>query len=288
PLVSVSNEIMTETWFVFWLVLAAHCLLRPQRSGLWGGAAIGLAVLTRPVGALLLVAWLITAWKQRESWRRVATVCAASFLVVLPWTLRNYRVHGAWPILSTQGGFIVAHSNALAPDWKKEIGWGTTREFLEQMPSELARDRYWWRQGLTFIAHHPMVYFRLALERFVRLGYFFRPDYNFWWMLVIPVGCIGIWQRGHRKDQLFITLFLYLSVLVFSFVLYGATRFRLPLEAFFILSAASGCHYLVARWGAPLAVRVAACSLVLNGLIDWQDAWLRQSLLGLLRDLGMK
>jgi hypothetical protein len=44
----------------------------------------------------------------------------------------------------------------------------------------------------------------------------------------------------------------------------------------------------VARWGAPLAVRVAACSLVLNGLIDWQDAWLRQSLLGLLRDLGMK
>ena len=288
PMVSVSNEIMTETWFIFWLVAAAYCLLHDNRPGLMGGAAIGFAILTRPIGALLLVAWVVFACLRHRNWPDILGVCTVAVLVVLPWTIRNYYVHGSWPIISTQGGFVVAHSNALEPDWKKEIGWGTTREFLEEMPSEWDRDRYWWRQGLTFMAEHPLVYLRLVGERFVRMGYFFRPDYNFWWMLVLPFGCVGIWRDGLRGDNLFTTLFLGLSVLAFSCLLYGATRFRLPLEAFFLLFSASGFLYLADRWGREKMMRIGGALVAFHALVDWQDAWVRQSLLAVLRDIGMK
>ena len=288
PLVSVSNEIMTETWFVFWLVAGVYCLLNAQKYALWGGLAIGCAVLTRPVGALLLVAWLIFAWVRHLDWRVVAQVCLVAILVVLPWTIRNYFVHGQWPILSTQGGFIVAHSNALMPDWKKDVGWGTTREFLESMPSELDRDRYWWRQGLSFVVAYPAVYLRLVGERFVRLWYFFRPDYNFWWMLIVPFGCVGLWQKGRCRDYLLLTLFLGLSVLVFSCVLYGATRFRLPLEAFFLVFVGVGFRYLMDVWGMQKMARLGGIWVVIQILVDWQDVWLRQALLGVIRALGMK
>ncbi|MFT5369886.1 MAG: hypothetical protein ACI8V2_004865 [Candidatus Latescibacterota bacterium] len=288
PLVSVSNEIMTETWFIFWLVIGAYCLLQDKRYWLMGGGAIGCAILTRPIGGLLLVAWMICAWIRHTDWKHIVGVCSVAILVVLPWTIRNYYVHGAWPIVSTQGGFIVAHSNALDPDWKKEIGWGTTRRFLEEMPSELDRDRYWWREGLTFIVTYPKVYLRLVVERFVRLWYFFRPDYNFWWMLVLPVGCLGIWHYGRRGDYLFLTLFVGLSVLVFSCLLYGATRFRLPLEAFFLVFVGAGFLYLMDRWGGQKVMRIGGLVVGVHVLVDWQDVWLRQTLLALLSDLGMK
>lgn len=288
PLVFVSNEIMTETWFIFWLVVGVYFLMGHRWYGFLGGGAIGLAILTRPVGALLLVAWVIFAWVRQEEWRHIAGVCMVSFLVVLPWTIRNYYVHGAWPVLSTQGGFIVARSNALDPDWKKEVGWGTTRRFLESMPSELARDRYWWREGMTFVVTYPRVYLRLVMERFIRFWYFFRPDYNFFWMLVLPVGCVGLWKYGRRDHYLLLTLFMGLSVFVFSCLLYGSTRFRLPLEAFFLVFVGAGLRYLMVVWGNKKVMYMGGLMVLIHLVIDWQDVWLRQMLLVILRDFGMK
>ncbi|MBT3604345.1 MAG: hypothetical protein HN521_14910, partial [Candidatus Latescibacteria bacterium] len=253
-----------------------------------GGGAIGCAILTRPVGALLLVAWVIFAWIRQENWRRVLGVCVVAVVVVLPWTVRNYYVHHTWPILSTQGGFIVARSNALNPDWKKEVGWDVSRPFLENMPSELDRDRYWWRQGMTFVVTHPSTYFRLVIERFIRLWYFFRPDYNFWWMLVLPVGIVGLWHSGFKGNYLFLLLFMGLSVVVFSCLLYGAARFRLPLEAVFLVFVGAGFRYLINLWGIQKAMRIGGCVVLFHLLVDWQDIWLRGALLAVLRDFGMK
>lgn len=289
PLVVISNEVMTETWFIFWIVLGVYCLIKPH-GWMWvlGGGAIGFAILTRPVGAFLLIAWVIFAWIRREDWRRALGVCVVAFVVLVPWIVRNYDVHQTWPVLSTQGGFIVARSNALHPDWKKEVGWDVSRQFLEKMPSELERDRYWWQQGKTFIVMYPGMYFRLVIERFVRLWYFFRPDYNFWWMLVLPVGCVGLWHLGLKDNYLLLSLFMGLSVIVFSGLLYGAARFRLPLEAIFLIFVGAGFRYLMDRWGWQKMMRIGSGVALFHMLVDWQDVWLREALLVILRDFGMK
>ena len=59
PLVASSNEVMSEVWFTFWILLAAWQLVGAMEGGrgtkvncLAGGAAIGMAALTRPVGLI--------------------------------------------------------------------------------------------------------------------------------------------------------------------------------------------------------------------------------------------
>ncbi len=282
PLVASANEVMSETWFTFWLVLAAWLLVVPRgRLGPWlGGAAIGLAALTRPVGLLLWPAFALTAlWRRgRKGLGRSLWVGLALGAVVLPWTARNYLVHGAWVPIATHGGFIAARSNAPEPAWRQEHGWGIERQFFEQIPSEVERDRHWWQQGMAFIREHPGAYLRLAGERFLRFWYFFQPEYNFWFTLLLPFFVAGLWRRWRAGDFLLLSALIGLSLACFCLILYGSVRFRLPLEPFFILFGAAGAQGLVGRWGRP-AWAVLAAAAAVNLVLYWQGEALRSLVL---------
>lgn len=279
PLVSSANEVMSETWFTFWLALAAWLLVAPRgrwQTDLAGGAAIGLAALTRPVGLLLWPAFALSAWRRHRSagLRRSLWAGLALCAVILPWTARNYLVHGAWVPIATHGGFILARSNAAQPAWRQEHGWGIEQSFFEQIPSEVERDRYWWRQGSEFIREHPGTWLRLAGERFLRFWYFFYPEYNFWFTLLLPFLAAGLWRHWRTGDFLLLSAFTALSLACFCLVLYGSARFRLPLEPFFILFGAAAAQELTARLGQrgwAVLGAVAAIDLVCY----WQGEALR-------------
>ena len=190
PFWAAANEVMTEVWFTFWLILALWLLVvaDSRRHYLIGaGVVLGLAALTRPVGLILWGAYTVYALRrQRRATYAILFVSLGVVLAVLPWTWRNYQVHHALVPISSHGGFIIARSNAFQPDWRLEQGWGIAAEVFEQMPTEVERERYWRHQGISFIRHNPGVYLRLAGERFLRFWYFLRPDYNFSYMLVLP------------------------------------------------------------------------------------------------------
>ena len=279
PLVASTGEVMSETWFTFWLVLAAYLLSAPvgrRRAWLAAGVAIGLAALTRPVGLLLWPALTIAGLprQHREGLRRSLWVGLALVVTILPWTIRNYLVLGAWVPISTHGGFILARSNAEEPDWRKAQGWGLARETLAQIPSEVERDRHWQHQGLEFIRSHPGTYLRLSGERFLRFWYFFQPRYNFWFTLLLPFFALGLWRYGRREGFLLLSIFIGVSLVAFCFVLYGSVRFRLPLEPFFILFAAAAAQELVQREGRRAWVLFGALVAV-NLIFYWQDESLR-------------
>ena len=191
-------------------------------------------------------------------------------------------VHGHWPVISTHGGFILARSNAADPAWRQERGWGIDRRVFEQTPSEVARDRMWYRQGLRFIREHPGAYIRLAMERFLRFWYFFQPSYNFWFMSILPFFLAGMVRFWNKQGSLFLTCGIVLSVVMFSTVLYGDARFRLPLEPFFILFAAACLRELADRRGGRRAWIWAVGVIGFNLLVYWQDEALRSELLNLL------
>ena len=123
PLVASANEVMSEVWFTFWILLAAWGLVGAMEGGrgtrvncLAGGAAIGMAALTRPVGLIFFPAFVMTAvlrFRHRALCRSF-WVALALVIVVIPWTWRNYQVHGEWVPISTHGGFIVG--------WKQRVG----------------------------------------------------------------------------------------------------------------------------------------------------------------------
>ena len=273
PLVASSNEVMTEIWFTFWLVLAARLLTvpatAPWRYWLGGGLVVGLAVLTRPVALLFLPALALTrAWRRQDRWgRRTLWLGLGICLAVAPWTLRNYGVHGAFVAVSTHGGFIVARSNADHPDWRQPRGWGIEPSFLQRYPTEVERDRHWWRQGLSWIADNPASYARLVGERFLRFWYFMRPQYNFWFMVVLPFFLGGLYCFWKRDGFLLLSAFMGLSLAVFCLLLYGSTRFRLPLEPFFCLFAATYLSQRRSQWSARQMWIVLGTVLGLNALL---------------------
>lgn len=293
PLVSICSEIMSECLFIFLLLLALWALGDERRR--WqmlvlGGAAVGLAALARPVGLLVLPALFITALCQdgRAGWRRVLWASLATVAVIAPWTARNYAVHGALVPISTHGGFIVARSNALEPAWRQERGWGIAREVFEAMPTEVERDRFWWRQGRQFIAAHPLVYARLVFERLLRFFYFFRPSYNFAFALVLPFALAGLWRYGRRRPFLLHSSLIALSTLVFCTVLYGSTRFRLPLEPLFIAFAAVYLSDAWVRWSRGRWLGVVGAAVLVNASIWLAQDGLRHAALHGLSGLGLR
>ena len=248
-----------------------------------------MAALTRPVGLVIWVAFGITVvWQLRRqgvalaSWMSVALV-----VVLLPWSMRNYAVHGSFVPITTHGGFILARSHAATPDWKRDEGWGIEARMFEQIPSEVERDRYWRLQGWTQIRADNERYLRHSAERFLRFWYFLRPGYNVWFMMVLPLFLAGVVRLGGRREFRLVGVYTVLSVLLYTFVLYGSTRFRLPLEPFFLMFAGAFVAEFAqkSRKGALfLVAAVVAVNLLLYAL----QVPLRAAVLALLHAWNLK
>lgn len=293
PLVSVCSEVMSECLFIFFVLLALWAIRDEQQR--WqmlalGGLATGLAALTRPVGLLLLPALCLVALCQGRPmvWRTVAWVVLTAVVVILPWTVRNAAVHGAFVPISTHGGFIVARSNAEDPAWRQERGWGIDRAVFEAMPTEVERDRFWWKQGRDFITSHPLEYGRLVFERLLRFLYFFRPSYNGAFAMILPFALLGLWRYGWRTEFRLASAFIGVSTLVFCTLLYGSTRFRLPLEPLLIGFAAVYLSDAWSRWSHRRWGGVVGGVLLLHLGLWMTGEQLRSVLLSGLDGLGLR
>ena len=128
------------------LYLAVRGALQPGiGGGILCGVACGGTVLTRPIFVLYLpclcLAWLYAAWPQ---WRRQVVVCGAlvlsSVAVVLPWSVRNYRVfHRVVPVATGFYTLLWQGNNELAdggPD-DRFLFWRTPMwtERLQKLPA---------------------------------------------------------------------------------------------------------------------------------------------------------
>ena len=299
PFIHATSTLSTEPLFILLTASAVHQLMlggRSLRFHMVHGLIIGAAALTRPVGIVLLPVQVgLWYWRDRGTrdgerrWiRRSFWLSVGVVLVIAPWSVRIYRVHNALVPISTHGGFIFAHSNAAFPDWKKKgQAWRINREVFVSMPTETARDRYWIKQGADYIRTHPAHYIRLVGERLLRFWYFFEPEYNFWFMCLLPFCVGGLVRFGGHDQYVLITSFTAASIAVFTLVLYASVRFRLALEPFFILYASA---YLRDRWdGLGPARSTGAVGLVvlINALIWWQDEALRQMVLGFIRQWNL-
>ena len=306
PLVRVTCTVSTEPLFIFLMVLAVRLLTRSHcvsadgddRAAGWVlcGLAIGAAALTRPVGLLLwpvqVLMWYSPKRRRaasvRSSTRRTLWLSLGVILALTPWTLRNYRIHEALIPISTHGGFIFARSNAPEPDWKKgEQGWRIGRELFVSMPTEMQRNRYWFAQGLESIRSNPAHYVRLAGEKFLRFWYFYEPEYNLWFMSLLPFFAAG-WGRYWRRDRYSLISALACStVATFCLVLYAPVRFRLALEPFFIVFATSFVRDFWDRHGTKRTIGAIGTVVVANGVLWWQGEALRKSLLLVLVSWGL-
>ena len=296
PLVASASEVMTETLFTFLLVLALYLSIstRPTEEDggprlMTVGVAIGLAALTRPVALLLWpMEMLHSQLAGTGRWRRCLWISLGVVATVAPWTARNFQVHSAFVPISTHGGFVFARSNGPSPDWKRADGWRIEKRTFERMPGEVERDRYWLAQGMQRVSGNPALYLRWVGERFLRFWYFFRPGYNFPFMVVLPLFAAGFLLFWRRRGFDLLAAVIVAFVFTFSTLLYGSARFRLPLEPLFILFAAAFAQFAWQRWGAGRTSALLGGLIAANGLVWLYEDRARAGLLGLLEAGGLK
>ena len=112
PILLSIPRVYVEQSLSFFLLLAVNCMILYQTENknkwnLFAGLALGLAALSRDVVLLFPLIYLVFLAICKVSRRKIivsiATLLAAMWLLILPWTVRNYRVAGR--LIPVQAGF---------------------------------------------------------------------------------------------------------------------------------------------------------------------------------------
>ena len=273
-LVAYSHYLWSETLCALLVAFGILGVVVAARSGsrvavALGGIAFGLGALTRevalPVAAACAV-WL--AWRARPGTRRVGLANAALLLVattavVLPWTIRNFRVFHRFVPVSTIGWMAIAEGNTLdAEHWfRTPPKVAALRDEVAEGKDEIERDAIARRYALDRIrAEQPWWVFEKLLRNTALL---LSPDSNLllklregaygsidpaWvrlleaatllsFVAVFSLVCLGI--AGAPSDARVLSLSILGVVLALHVVSNAVSRFRVPWMPLLIVLASA-------------------------------------------------
>jgi hypothetical protein len=278
-LVYFSGLLLSETLFTAMLVWSMVLMLqrgggqgRPWRAAfVWlaGCALLSLSILVRPsaivLGVVVAIAATIVNHRRARSYQHEtgairgaqnrwplpagATMLLLAAIVLIPWTLRNFRVLGRWVLLDTNAGFTFYDG------YNPEATGGSEQSFVDREPQlqvmgEVDRSDYLSAKAWDYARQHPAQSAALAA---VKLGRFWSPvplssDYGQTrYRLVgliygVPVDILILsgllWGDLTRAAKmLLLTPALYFSIVHALTV--GSLRYRMPAEPPMAILAAS-------------------------------------------------
>jgi len=270
-------QILSETWFSFWLLLtllamAAVVASRPSGSNaatreLWSslvsGILTGLTVLVRP--GWILWPWfssLIVFFCGRQARGRRLLMCgllfAGCYLALLPWAWRNHNVTGHWIFTSLWSGASLYDGLHAGATGASDMTF-VDQETVYATMSEYDANAHYKQRAFEFALANPVRTAELAL---FKAGRYLSPTLNaagfsggpfsvfcvFWYAFfwgLVAVGCLEL-----RKNQA--TLFLltgpFLQFLLVHMVFVGSIRYRLPVEFPLSIIAAKGLDFLQRKY----------------------------------------
>jgi hypothetical protein len=286
--------LMTEALYTITLLWSLELTLtfarRPTlRQGLFLGISLGIATLLRQSilpWVAVLSAWLMWVAFYRHQLRHglqgLLVALAVIGLMVLPFTIRNYRVYGSFLLLNSNAGYAMySAQNPMHGVSFQTFTAASMPDDLHGM-NEAQMDRELMRRGIGFVIADPIRYLRLSLSR-VPIYFEFWPAPGTTLLhalgrigsfgLFLPFMLYGFWTAigQARVDQATKTSypagnkwravdFLELSTtplaLCVLFVIFYSTlhvltwampRYRLPVDAVALCFAAFGLAELIER-----------------------------------------
>ena len=287
-----AGALMTETFYItciLWIFDVSFRLLdnnaKTTKPALWLelGFAIGFTVLLRQVFLLFLpflytwIWWNLrydepVPWKVKIRWSAIRGIIISTMILVmmiLPFTVRNYRAFGTFVLLNTNAGYAFywgnhpmqgTHFIPLLPVSFKEI---IPPNLLVLNEAEL--DRALLQLGLRNVMDDPVRFGLLSISRITEYIKFWpSKDSSLLsnisrvgsFGVLLPFMFFGIWislsrlrnpsHPGQRPQLLIIYLFIviYTSIHLLSWTL---IRYRLPLDGLLIIFAALSIDTLVGK-----------------------------------------
>jgi 4-amino-4-deoxy-L-arabinose transferase-like glycosyltransferase len=244
-LVTYSGALLSETLFVFLLLLAVIYIQASRGSGragdnIWAGLFLGLATLTRGVSSLVLPLvfawWLIEDRDLKKSLRSIALIALVFVITLVPWTARNYaRYHHIIPVDSHGGKVLVDSNNPLAqgqwtPEWIKE----QHPEIAQQ--DEVSANKAYTKLALDYLSQAgPVRLAKLAVLKIMYFLYPFLPQYDILFMFLLPFWLSGMYLAF--KQHHYLLLVLIFNFLLITLVFFGSPRIRDTAAPFIIILA---------------------------------------------------
>jgi len=275
-LIYFTQAIYPETLMVLLACILLMLTIAPSggmstRRGFLVGLLLGLMSLIRPA-TLVLGVWFALWIPLRSSgrWRGVATAGAlidGTLILVLPWTLRNYRVCGAFVPIATNGGVnLWAGSNPLANGGRVDPSPET---WLDADPpqgfqgwpglTEVQSEQRFRHTALAWIQGHPAESLALLPRKLVRSQWinFGAQDKRidlpvatmFAYAVFLGASLTGVFLSIQHWRRLVPMYLLALHTILMSLIFFGSTRQSALLVPIQVLLAAVA----VARpFGEPL------------------------------------
>ncbi|MDQ6914512.1 MAG: glycosyltransferase family 39 protein [Actinomycetota bacterium] len=279
--VGADASLMSETLYglgiAVALLLAYRLLDRPGPAvAVALGAVLGAAALTRPECLLLLALLALpAAVRGGPGWApRLALTCAATVLVLAPWTIRNWTAFGRPVLVSLNDSTVLRGANCDRAYHGQDAGFWHLGCLTapRDLRNEARIAEQYRREGLDYALDHAG---RLAVVMPVRIlrtwdlwqpgrQVLFAEGRNMWveragvatyYVLLGLAGFGALRLRRRRDPPLWPLLAPFAMVLVVSLMAYGYTKFRYPAEIPLIVLAAVGVEALLthAGWGVTSA-----------------------------------
>jgi len=274
-----STVFLSESLFALCVGLGTWCLVKYLRnSSVWFAACAGLcygyASLTRPV-ALLLVPFVIVLpfWRPGTKimcFRGSGSLFIAAFLVMAPWTVRNYLTFHQFVLVATNGGstFYGANNDRSLHERAYLGGWLSTldlpgRDMIEAAPDEVSREKVAWRLGISWVRTHLADMPQLAGYKLIR---FWLPDVSspnrkfvilqtvcgIPFTLLVLLGLVFSFRAPYRNAVEWWPLdAVVVSNLLNVIIFYGSPRFRDAITPVLMVYAALGLHAILSKFSRP-------------------------------------
>lgn len=275
PLVYYSTSMTPAIFSLFFLSLTVWLLLdvhhRTWARSAFMGIAYGCALLCDSIALALIPAagfWFIVT--HRWITRHVLSALAIAILVILPWSIRNLRVHGTCVPITTQFGvnfWIGNNPRATGTDYYRVVTGRpahailmthtlsrTEKSELRAM-TEIQRARYFTAKALVFMYKKPLDFLwllvkktayywwfspgsingsSLALRYRVLHGVFYVP------LLLFALFCFALFKLEQHPVDLNLILAVIVTISGIYIVTHvGLARYRIPVEFYLLVLAGS-------------------------------------------------
>ncbi len=304
--VAATGRLLNETLFTFLLMAAVAVTVRwlwaiwegrvqaVVALGIGAGVLLGAATLTRAILLLYTVPLIVmAAWTRwvhepasdrvpsvpalrKATWGAILVVPLTFALVLTPWTLRNYRVHGALVPVATQTGITLYASYnppkgifGLLP--RDEVTAAAERLSEPEASAALVRavvDSIHTSPGKALrLEALKVLYFWVPLDWEILPFYgAFNPTYAFiaLWSLIYVVLRLPPENSPPTWPAWLPIPYFFGMALLFQ----GSPRYRLPVEPLLALFAAAGLATLDRRVGRRTSVALAGGTMVFLLLVS--------------------
>jgi 4-amino-4-deoxy-L-arabinose transferase-like glycosyltransferase len=252
-LVPTTLEILLMIGFVLFFYIGEN--KKSYKNFIISGIFLGFGIITRSL-FIIFIPFLFAYFliKERRTFlKNFISVVIPSFLVVLPWGIRNYKIFNKVVISSTEGGivcYIANNPNSL----KEPTGyWNPPQQFFEKFKgmNEVEINKALYKESLNFIISNPKIYLKLVFDRFIRFWRLFPhtfsgpgESYKKYHQIIsllfsaplIVFGLLGFLKHVKKWKNY---LFIYFVIIGWSLpiILFFKTviRYREPLTPFFII-----------------------------------------------------